>query len=454
MDINQNIFKAYDIRGVYHQDFDEAMAYQLGLAYVKFREQELGKTGLRIVASCDMRLSSPILKQSLIKGLSDGGAEVIDIGLSATPTFYFAVAHYGYDGGIQVSASHNPKDWNGFKLVRQKALPIGLDNGLAVIRDLIMAGNLQPAVKVGAVTVQENIVVDQVQHDLQYVDVKKIKPFKIVVDPANAMGADYFEELFKFLPGQLIKMNWELDGNFPVHEADPYKLENIKGLCQKVLSEQADLGIATDGDGDRIFFVDELGEPISAGITRAILCQLFLQDKPGAKIAYDIRPGKITEDIVKANNGVPVITKVGHSLIKLQAVEEGAYFAGEASGHFFLNMEEGCYEVPIIVTLKLLQALSTANERLSRFTAPFQKYYHSGEISLSVPNVQAKLAQLKTKYHDGQINELDGLSVTYPDFWFNVRASNTESLLRLNLEAVSQEVMQTKREEVLALIKA
>jgi len=453
MDINQNIFKAYDIRGVYQKDFDATMAYQLGLAYVKSREQELGKTGLKIVASSDMRLSSPILKQSLMKGLSAGGAEVIDIGLSSTPTFYFAVAHYGYDGGIMVSASHNPKDWNGFKLVRQKALPIGLDNGLATIRELIVAGNLTPAIKQGAITIQEHVVVDQVKHDLQYVDVQRIKPFKIVVDPANAMGADYFEELFKHLPGELIKMNWQLDGSFPAHEADPYKLANIKDLCQTVLSAKADLGIATDGDGDRIFFVDELGQPISAGITRAILCQLFLQDKPGAKIAYDIRPGKITEDIIKANGGIPIITKVGHSLIKQQAVDEGAYFAGEASGHFFLNMDEGCYEVPMIVALKLLQALSATNERLSSLVKPFQKYYHSGEISLSVPNVQEKLAQLKAKYHDGQINELDGISVTYPDFWFNVRASNTESLLRLNLEAISNELMQTKREEVLALIK-
>ena len=453
MEINSGIFKAYDIRGIYQKDFDEEFAYKLGLAYVKWLQQTTGQTDLTVVAGCDMRLSSPILKEYLITGLSTAGAKVIDIGLSSTPTFYFAVAHYNYAGGIMVSASHNPKEWNGFKIVRDRALPVSANSGAEEIKKFILSDQLTRAEQAGDIVVKKNVVADQVQHDLQFVNLDKIKPLRIVIDPANAMGADYFEELFKHLPGQLIKMNWELDGTFPAHEADPYKVENIRALGQRVLQEGADLGIATDGDGDRIFFVDELGDQIEAGITRAVLCKLFLQDKPGARIDYDIRPGKITPDVIKENGGIPIVTKVGHSLIKQQAVEEGAYFAGESSGHFYLNMTEGCYEVPMIVALKILQALSESEERFSHYVQPYHKYFHSGEINSQVADITATLQELKDKYSDGEINELDGLTVTYPDFWFNVRPSNTEPLLRLNLEAISDDLMRCKRDEVLAIIR-
>ncbi|MDD4412314.1 MAG: phosphomannomutase/phosphoglucomutase [Patescibacteria group bacterium] len=450
---NPKVFKAYDIRGIYGTDFDEELAYRLGLAFAKMRADELGRPGPKLVAARDMRLSSPKLQESLIKGMIDGGAQVVDIGLASTPTFYFAVAEYNYDGGIQVSASHNPKEYNGFKMVRERALPVGEGTGMEDLKELVMSENLKEYPVKESVIKREEVVSDQVAHDLQFVDVSNLKPFKIVIDPANAMGAQYFEELFIHLPGQVVKMNWELDGTFPAHEADPFKPENIAGLEKRVVDEKADFGISTDGDADRIFFVDNEGKAVEPGIIRAVLAKIFLEEKPAATIAYDIRPGRITLDTILKHGGNPIVTRVGHSLIKAQAVREGAYFAGESSGHFFLNMEEGCYEVPMIVALKIMIELSKSGKTFAEYIAPYKKYFHSGEINSTVTDAKAKIQAIKERYKDGQINELDGITIEYPDFWLNVRASNTEPLLRLNLEARTKELMETKRDEILALIR-
>jgi len=452
--IDPKIFKAYDIRGIYPEDVNEEVAYNIGLGYAQMRRKETGKEeGLQIVVGSDMRLSSPALREKLIGGLTDGGMNVVDIGLASTPTFYFAVAHYKYDGGILVSASHNHKEYNGFKLVREKASPIGDGTGMQDLRDLVVSRQAVKAKKTGEVTEKEGVLVDQVAHDLRFADISKIKRMKIVIDPANAMGILYFDELFKHIPADVVKMNWKLDGTFPAHEADPLKPENMQALCEKMKEVGADIGIATDGDGDRIFYADDKGERLDPGITRAILCKLFLREKPGSKIAYDIRPGKITLDTIVESEGVPIVTKVGHSLIKEQAVREGAYFAGESSGHFFLNMEEGCYEIPIIVTLKLLQELSESGASLSEYIKPYKRYFHSGEINSRVRDKDAVIARLKEKYADGKQNEMDGISIKYPNWWFNVRPSNTEPVLRLNLEANTKELMEEKRDEVLEIIR-
>ena len=455
MTVNPKIFKAYDIRGIYGEDFNEETAYKLGQAYARLRRQELpDKREINVVVGADMRISSPALKEKLITGLIKSGVNVIDIGLASTPTFYFAVAHYGYDGGILVSASHNPKEYNGFKLVRNKALPISKDTGMYDLRDIVVDLKMEEAVTEGRVIIKENVLNDQVTYDLKYSDLSRIKPFKVVIDPANAMGSVYFDELFKHLPCDLIRMNWDLDGTFPAHEADPLKMENMDDLGRKVVEENADLGIATDGDGDRIFFVDNKGIPLDPGITRAILCKIFLRENPGTKVAYDIRPGKITPDVIIENGGTPIVTKVGHSLIKAQAIKEGAVFAGESSGHFFLNMEEGCYEVPMIVTLKILEELSESGLSFTDYIKPYQRYLHSGEINSRVESVEKKIEEIKEKYSDGKQNNLDGITVEYDDWWFNVRGSNTEPLLRLNLEAKTKELMEEKRDEVLNIIRS
>jgi len=454
MNINPSIFKAYDIRGIYNTDFDDDFAYKLGLAYCKLRREELGWDSFSVVVGRDTRLSSPALYKRLIEGLIDGGADIIDIGLCSTPTMYFAVSYYRYDGGIVITSSHNPKEWNGFKMVRQMASPISENSGIRDLQRLILDEPAAVHPIKGTVFERTTVLQDQVKHDLSYVDVAKIKPLKIVLDTANAMGAPYLDALLKKMPQLSVeKMNWELDGTFPAHEADPFKKENVKDLCEKVRETKADLGVATDGDSDRIFFIDNEGMPIDPGITRAILCKIFLGDKPNSTIAYDVRPGRITLDTILANGGSPLVTRVGHSLIKEAVIDAGAYFAGESSGHFMLNMdEEGCYEVPGIVLLKLLVELSSVDESMAEYIKPFKKYVNSGEISTRVENPKEIIAAIKEKYIDGNVNELDGLSVECPDVWFNVRASNTEPLLRFSVEGINQAVVEAKKKELQELI--
>lgn len=457
MQTNPTIFKAYDIRGIYKKDLDEKTAYDLGLAYVELRKKDLKKNNsakkLRIIVGSDMRISSPSLKKHLISGLLDAGVDVSDIGTTSTPTFYFAVANYKYDGGIMVSASHNPKEWNGFKLTRERAIPISGNTGIEFLKEKIISGNLIKSKTKGRLNKKKNVLKDQIKHDLKHGNIKKIKPLKIVVDPANAVGGLFINELFKHLPGKLIKINFKLDGNFPAHEADPIKEENLEQIKKEVIKQKADLGITTDGDGDRIFFIDNEGELIDQSIIRGLLSKFFLKEKPKSKIGFDVRPGKITEDLILENNGKPTKTRVGHSLIKEQMLKENIYFSGESSGHFFLNMPIGCFEVPNIVILKLLQEFSASDQKISEQIKIYKKYFNSGEINREVKNKEKVFKALEKKYKNGKINKLDGLSVSFKDFWFNVRGSNTENKMRLNLEAVNREIMEKKKKEVLNIIE-
>lgn len=453
MKTNPDIFKAYDIRGIYGQDLDTDTAYSLGRAYVALRSKEETKDKLTIVVGADMRVSSPELKKALIKGITDSGADVIDIGLASTPTFYFAVANYKYDGGIIVSASHNPGEYNGFKVTRNKAIPISGETGIMELRDMVMANDFGPVAETpGTVTEKTDVLDEQIKENLEHVELDKFKKLKIVVDTANGMGAQYIEALFKHLPCELITMNFKLDGTFPAHEADPLKEENNIDLQKKVIEVGADLGIATDGDGDRVFFIDNSGKTINQAIIRGLLAKVFLREKPGAKIGYDVRPGRVTIDLIKENGGIPMVTRVGHSLIKEQVLKENAYFAGESSGHFYLNMPIGCFDIPAIVILELIQYFSEIDTDIATYTKQYEKYSHSGEINSTVKDVDAVFARLEEKYSDGKISKLDGILVEYDDFWFNVRASNTEPKMRLNLEAINDEIMAEKRDEVLAII--
>ena len=455
--ISSSIFKAYDIRGIYKKDFDEQMAYNLGFAYIKLKKKDVKKTKtnykFKIVVGADMRLSSPIIKKYLMKGLTDAGADIIDIGTVSTPTFYFAVANYKYDGGIMVSASHNPREWNGFKLVRPKAIPISGDSGIQFLQEQINNKNI-PVKNKGKITKKKDIIKEEIKFSLKHEQIKKIKPLKVITDTANGVGILYINELFKKLPIKVIKINAKLDGSFPAHEADPLKDENLKQLKQEVIKRKADLGISTDGDGDRIFFIDNKGELIDQAIIRGLLAKLFLLEKPKAKIGFDVRPGKITEDLIKENRGKAIKTRVGHSLIKEQMLKEAIYFSGESSGHFFINMSIGCFEMPSIIILKLLQEFSSKNIPISEQVAPYKKYFHSGEINREVENKEKIFKLLEKKYKTGKINKLDGITVEYKNFWFNVRGSNTENKMRLNLEAIDKKTMENKRDEVLKIIQS
>jgi len=451
---NPDIFKAYDIRGIFEKDFDLEFAYNLGRAFISLRRLDGDcpeNKNLKILVARDMRLSSPQLNKYLIAGLASAGAEIIDAGLISTPAFYFNVSAQEADGGIMISASHNPKEWNGFKMVRTKGRPISGDSGIEWLKNNIKTEAFIDNKK--EITILEDAAKLQFQHDLKFIDLESIKPLNVVADAANSMGAQYLELLVEALPINLERINWQIDGSFPAHEADPLKEENLKELKEKVLSRNADIGIATDGDGDRVFFVDNKGELIEPAIIRGLLAQIFLKDKPGSKICYDVRPGKITVDLIKEAGGIPIPSRVGHSLIKEQMLKENAYFAGESSGHFFINLEIGCFEMPIIIIGKLLSLFSQTSLSVSDFIKPYRRYYHSGEINRAVQNKELVFQLIKDKYKDGEINMLDGISVTYPDFWFNVRASNTEDKVRLNLESAKKELMEQKRDEVLNLIE-
>ena len=448
------IFKAYDIRGIYPEELNEEIIYKIGKAYADMLIDEVKKESPTIVVGQDMRISSPILTKSLIKGIIEQGANVIDIGLSSTPTLYYGVASLGADGGMQITASHNPKEYNGVKIVRENAFPVGYENGISLIEEKVNTNNFGSSKKKGTLSEEKGILDREIKFSLKHANPQNIKYLKVVADPANAMGSIYLSKLFAELPCELIIMNSNLDGTFPSHEADPFKEENILDLKKKVVDEQADLGIATDGDGDRIFFIDEKGELVDPAIVRGIMAKLVLADNPGARICYDIRPGKITRDMIEEYGGIPSVTKVGHTLIKLQALKENAAFAGESSGHFFFNTEMGLFEMPMIVTLKILEEICNRGKRVSEILEPMRKYFHSGEINSNVVEKKAKMNELAQYYRDANISWLDGVTVEYDDFWFNVRPSNTEPLLRMNLEAVSKKEMEKRTKEVLNIIRS
>ncbi|OGY87680.1 MAG: hypothetical protein A2233_01905 [Candidatus Kerfeldbacteria bacterium RIFOXYA2_FULL_38_24] len=452
-----DIFKAYDIRGIYGKQLDEEIVKKIAQFFGELLKKENPHKTLTLAVAQDMRLSSPSLTKSVIAGLVERGINVVDVGLVSTPAFYFSVAEFNYDGGLMISASHNPKEYNGLKLVRHSALPVSGNTGIKQIRDQIVQGIILPHhQQPGRVITRSDIVKKHVQSAIQFSSLENIKPFKIVIDAANSMGATYFNELFKELPCQVIKMNFELDGSFPNHEADPFKEQNNLSLMKRIKQEKADLGIATDGDGDRIFYFDNEGKLIDQSIIRGLLAQIFLKTNPGAAICYDLRPGKITKDMIEAAGGKPVVTRVGHSLIKEQALKTGAVFAGESSGHFFVKTPIGFFEAPVIVTLKLLQQWSVSDQTIADQVRPLRKYYQSGEINSDVEDKAGVMAKILKKYQaEAQtVSQLDGITLEYSDFWFNVRASNTEAKLRLNLEAKTPELCQEKTQELLALIRA
>ncbi len=448
------IYKAYDVRGIYPDDLNEEVIYKIGKAFSDMLIAENENSEVTIVVGQDMRTSSPSLAKNLIRGITEQGVNVIDIGLASSPTFFYGVSILNVDGGLQVSASHNPKEYNGVKFVRQKALPVGYDNGIGIVEKNVKDGTFRTSEKRGTVRKESGVLEKEVAYALARCNPPAIKPMKVVADVANSMGSLYLSKLFDHLPCELIKMNFDLDGTFPAHEADPFKEENLKSLKAKVIKENADIGIATDGDGDRIFFIDDRGDLVEPAILRGILSKIILGENPGATICYDIRPGRITRDMIEQYGGIPSVTRVGHTLIKAKALEENAAFAGESSGHFFFNTEVGLFEMPMIVTLKFMEFISASKMKLSEIVQPLRKYHHSGEINSIVENKDGKINQIADLYKEGKISWLDGVTIEFDDFWFNVRASNTEPLLRLNVEAVTEKIMMEKRDEILKIIRA
>lgn len=459
--INTSIFKSYDIRGAYPGELTDEAAFRIGRAFaelIKNEESETSKTSktsktseeITIVVGRDVRLSSPVLAKRLIAGIMEQGVNVVNIGKVSTPAFYFFCAKNGYDGGAMVTASHNPVEFNGFKLVRGRARELSGTSGLDQIKNTVDSEFVSAARK-GTVNKKRFFLSDEIKFVLNFVNVKEIKPLKVVIDAGNGMAGAEFKRLFRKLPCKLIQLNFKPDGTFPNHPANPSVDANNAQLKAEVLKCKADLGIALDGDGDRIDFIDNEGQTVPAAICQGVLSKIFLKNNSGAKICYDVRPGKIKVDMIEDFGGVPIITPVGGSLIKEQMEKEGAIFGSEASGHYFIKSEFGIFEMPIVVALKMLEELSVADVSMSEYVAPLKKYFHSNEINFEVKNKQAVFERLKNKYGSNLKYDFDGLSFEWSDWWFNVRSSNTEGKVRLNLEAMSENLMKVKRDEVVKL---
>jgi phosphomannomutase len=445
MKVNPSIFKAYDIRGIYPVDLDEEIAYRVGRAFAALLDAR------QVVVGRDMRLSGPLLMAAVTRGLTDQGADVVDIGMVSTDQYYFACATLNLPG-MMVTASHNPKAYNGFKMVRRMPYLLSGDEGIQDIRRLVEADAFNEPERRGQV-IPQDFQDAFVAKALSIIDISAIRPLKVVVDTGNGMVGPILTEVFRRLPVELVGLYLEPDGNLPNHGLDPLQPENRAELQRRVVAEQADIGFAFDGDGDRFFTIDDRGEFVSGDFLTAIMGSYMLEKSPGAKIIYDVRASWAVPELIAATGGEPLMERVGHAFIKRRMAEEQAFFAGEVTGHYYFK-DFFFADSGIVPALVLLELLSRRRTSLSALLQPLEeKYFISGEINSTVADAQAKLQELSQRYADGEQYTMDGLSVLYPDWHFNVRPSNTEPLLRLNLEAKARAEMERRRDEVLAIIR-
>jgi phosphomannomutase len=445
--VNPSIFKAYDIRGIYPDDLNEEIGYAVGRAFVTFLKLDT------VIVGRDMRLSGPQMFEAVTRGLTDQGADVIDIGMVSTDQYYYACATLD-QAGVMVTASHNPAQYNGFKMVREMPQLLSGDEGIQDIRRLVENENFPTSQRKGTITPMD-VSDGFVEKILSLVDVSALKPLKIIADTGNGMVGPILERVYRNLPVQLTGMYLEPDGSLPNHGLDPLQPENRAELQQRVVDEAADIGFAFDGDGDRFFTIDDRGQFVSGDFLTALMSQYFLQRYPGAKIIYDVRASWAVPDLISQRGGTPLMERVGHAFIKQRMAKEGAVFAGEVTGHYyfrdFFSADSG-----ILPSLVIMEMLCKKNASLSGLLQPLEaKYFISGEINTRISvDPKAKMQELAEVYADGESHWLDGISVNYDDWHFNVRPSNTEPLLRLNLEAKSRELMEAKRDEVLKIIRS
>jgi phosphomannomutase len=447
--LDPKVFKAYDVRGIYPDELDEEGAYAIGRAYVQQFEPK------RMAVGRDMRLSSPQMAAAVLRGCTDEGAEVLDLGLIGTEMLYFAVGSLGLDGGLTVTASHNPKQYTGMKIVRRGALPVGGESGLLDVRDRALA--VADVRGGGEERVSEyDIWPAYVDRVLSFIDASALRPLKVVIDAANGMAGAMLPPVLERLPMlDVVSCYFDPDGSFPNHEPNPLLPENREFIIRKTLDEGADLGVAFDGDADRCFFVDDSGEFVPGDFATALLAENVLAREPGAKVIYDVRASWAVPETILAGGGEPLMNRVGHAFIKARMRKDDAAFGGEVSGHYYFR-EFSQADTGVVPFLLMLEILSRKGERLSQVLEPFRsRYFLTGELNTPVADVALKLQELKERYaSEGRISHLDGVSVDADDWHFNVRPSNTEPLLRLNLEARSQELMERRRDEVLDLIRS
>jgi phosphomannomutase len=446
--LDPRVFKAYDIRGIYPDEVDEDGAHAIGRAYVDEFEPRT------IAVGRDMRLSSPSMADAVMRGAADSGADVVDVGMVGTEMVYFAVGELDLEGGIMVTASHNPKEYTGMKIVRRGALPVGGDSGLLEIRARAMSGARHETRPAGTIT-QADIWPRFVDRVSSFIDVGAVKPLRVVIDAANGMAGVMLPPVLERLPIDAVRYFFEPDGTFPNHEPNPLLPENREFIIGKVKGERADLGVAFDGDADRCFFVDDTGEFVPGDFVTVLLAESVLEKEPGAKILYDVRASWAVPRTIERAGGVPLVNRVGHAFFKHRMREEGAAFGGEVSGHYYFR-DFSQADSGVIPFLLMLELISKRGQKLSEILRPYrEQYFLTGELNTPVADVALKLQELKERFgSEGSVSHLDGLSIEADEWHMNVRPSNTEPLLRLNLEALSPELMERKRDEVLEVIRS
>ncbi|OQY46257.1 MAG: phosphomannomutase/phosphoglucomutase [Anaerolineaceae bacterium 4572_78] len=449
MKVESKIFKAYDIRGIYPTELNEDVAYAIGRAFVTFLEVDT------VIVGRDMRLSGAAMFEGVVKGLTEQGADVIDIGMVSTDQYYYACANLGH-AGMMVTASHNPKEYTGFKMVKKMPQLLSGDEGIQDIRRIVQNDDFATPKRKGTVS-KKDLTAEFVDYVVSLVDVKVLKPLKIIADTGNGMVGPILKLVYDHLPVKLTGMYLEPDGNLPNHGLDPLQEENRAELQQRVKDEGADVGFAFDGDGDRFFTIDDRGQFVSGDFLTALMGQYMLERyPPGTKVLYDVRASWAVPDMIKKSGGVPLIERVGHSFIKARMSKEDAVFAGEVSGHYYF---ENFYyaDSGIVPSLMVMEMISKRGKKFSELLSELEsKYFISGEINSRI-NVEpaVKMKEIAQIFSDAnKIEWLDGVSILYDDWHCNVRPSNTEPLLRLNLEAKTKEMMEAKRDHVLDIIRS
>lgn len=400
-----------------------------------------------------MRPSGESLSDAFARGATEAGADVVDIGMVSTDALYFAVGEFAFDGGVMITASHNPAEYNGLKFTRAQAEAISLDTGLSAIRDQLLAAELPPKSSTAGTVTARNVLDDFAQHCLSFVDRAKIKPLRIAVDAGNGMAGKTVPHVFKSLPCEVIPLYFELDGSFPNHPASPIEPENMIDLQAAVRKHRCDLGAAFDGDADRMFIVDEKGGLIDGSTVTALVALNTLKRHPGAKILYNLICSRSVPELILRAGGVPIRSQVGHSIIKADMRAQDIVFGGEHSGHFYFR-DNWYADSGMIALLECLELFSEANKPVSEVIAPIDTRFRSGEINSRVSDIPTKLRRIEERYADAQIDHLDGVTINYPAWWMNVRPSNTEPLLRVNVEGDTPELMTKHRDESLALIRS
>ena len=442
------VFKAYDIRGTVPDQLDARLCGQVGAAFAKLMANEASPR--QILICRDMRPSGVEFTKALAEGIMSQGIDVVDLGMGSTDLLYYAAGALDAPG-VMLTASHNPAQYNGIKLCRAGARPVGLDTGLAEMKKMIENGEPVPASTRGSLS-ERNVMSDFVKHVHSFVDLSTLRPLKVVADTANGMGGLVAPEVFRDLPFELDILYPELDGTFPNHPADPIQPENLRDLQARVLETGADIGLAFDGDADRVFLVDDQAQPVSGSITTAMVAKSMLEKNPGSSIVYNVVCSKTVPEVIKENGGTGVRTRVGHSIIKGVMAEHDAVFGGEHSGHYYFR-DNYFADSGIIAAMIVLGMISAGDQPLSETRRPFERYVASGEINTKVPDPKVSIEKVATLFKDATQDRLDGLTVDNGDWWFSLRPSNTEPLLRLNLEAPTAQECETHTNEILRIIK-